>query len=144
MEEFSIVEKCPDVDNYNQLRKIVGWRSINENMAEIGLEKSLYGISFYHNNLLVAMGRIVGDMGIIFYLQDVIVHPDYQKKGLGKKIIDNLLNYIKNYCPKEEVMIALMSACGKEEFYEKHGFVKRPSFGHDYGHGMSLLLNKKD
>ncbi len=144
MEEIIIVEGCPDVDNYNQLRKVVGWRSINKDMAKVGLEKSLYGISFYHNNLLIAMGRVVGDMGIIFYLQDVIVHPNYQKKGLGNKVIDSLIGHVKEYCPNdEEVMIALMSASGKEEFYEKHGFVRRPDFGHGYGHGMSLLLNKR-
>ncbi len=59
MEEFSIVEKCPDVDSYNQLRKIVGWRSINGKMAEIGLAKRPnYGCEYRHGmNLLLNKNR---------------------------------------------------------------------------------------
>lgn len=139
MEKFVMVNKPPKAKEYNELRATVGWRIINEDLAKIGLRHSLYAITFYHNDTLVAMGRVVGDMGIIFYLQDVIVHPDYQNKGLGNKVITNLLDYIKGFKFGEEgVMIGLMSACGKEEFYEKYGFVKRPA--DNYGHGMSLLL----
>jgi GNAT superfamily N-acetyltransferase len=142
MKNFVVKEDTPNVEEYNALRESLGLRTIEENLAKIGLRHTLYAISFYHNKKLVAMGRVVGDMGIIFYLQDVIVHPNYQNMGVGTKIIKKLLGYIEGFAPNgEEIMVGLMSIKGKEAFYEKHGFFRRPQG--DYGNGMSLLLNAK-
>ena len=41
------------------------------------------------------MGRIIGDDRIAFFIKDVVVHPDYQDEGIGKLVMDKLLNYIK-------------------------------------------------
>lgn len=139
MKEFVMIEDTPNVEDYNKLRALMNWRTIDPNLAKIGLRHTLYAVSFYLDDTLVAMGRVVGDMGIIFYLQDVIVHPDYQNLGLGSKVINKLLDYIKSFgANDEEIMVGLMSAIGKEPFYEKHGFVRRPSA--NYGNGMSLLI----
>ena len=139
MNKFEMVEETPVVEKYNELRVLGTLRPIDRNLAKIGLRHSLYAVSFYHEDTLVAMGRVVGDMGIIFYLQDVIVHPNYQNMGLGTKVISNLLNYIKGFKPENgEIMVGLMSSMGKESFYEKHGFFRRPN--NNYGNGMSLII----
>jgi len=139
MNNFQMVEETPVVEKYNELRVLGTLRPIDVNLAKIGLRHSLYAVSFYHGDTLVAMGRVVGDMGIIFYLQDVIVHPNYQNMGLGTKVISNLLNYIKGFKPENgEIMVGLMSSMGKESFYEKHGFFRRPN--NNYGNGMSLII----
>lgn len=139
MNNFQMVEETPIVEKYNELRVLGTLRPIDVNLAKIGLRHSLYAVSFYHEDTLVAMGRVVGDMGIIFYLQDVIVHPNYQNMGLGTKVISNLLNYIKGFKPENgEIMVGLMSSMGKESFYEKHGFFRRPN--NNYGNGMSLII----
>lgn len=87
------------------------------------------------------MGRIIGDGARIFYIQDVVIHPDYQRIGIGTQIMEKLLNYIENLpFSSHNIMIGLMSAKGKEGFYERFGFRKRPN---DYqGNGMMLSISK--
>lgn len=139
MKEFKMVERSPEVKEYNDLRVLANLRRIDSNLAKIGLRHSLYALSFYHEDTLIAMGRVVGDMGIIFYLQDVIVHPQYQNMGLGTKLINKLLAYIKSFKGESgEIMVGLMSSLGKESFYEKHGFFRRPN--DNYGNGMTLII----
>lgn len=87
------------------------------------------------------MGRVVGDGIICFYIQDVVVLPQYRKQGIGHEIVDNLLSWIKKRAQDNSV-IALMSSKGTEPFYEKLGFIRRPN--NDLGSGMIYPLNIKN
>ena len=70
----------------------------------------------------IAMGRIIGD-GLYFTIVDVVVHPDYQGKGLGTLIITKLMEHIEQGVPAGgRVSIQLISEKGKEDFYIKQGF----------------------
>ena len=123
MENFEIVEKAPHVDDYLKIREKVGLRFIDKNLAKQGLRHSLFAVSVYNGEELVAMGRVVGDMGIAFYLQDVIVLGEYQNKGLGTKIVKRLEKYVEGFrIENTEIFLGLMATKGKEEFYEKLGF----------------------
>ncbi|MCR5796586.1 MAG: GNAT family N-acetyltransferase, partial [Eubacterium sp.] len=83
---------------------------------------------------------VVGDGGYVYFICDVIVHPDYQSQGLGRMIIENVLKWLRSQLEEEgdTIMVNLMSAYGKEEFYGKLGFSRRP-FG-NHGAGMSQWL----
>ena len=84
---------------------------------------------------VVGMGRLVGDGYIYWYVQDVVIDPEYQGKGIGKAIMQYLTDYIENNSiPNTEVTIALMAAKGKEDFYTKLGFFTRPT--ERFGPGM--------
>ena len=64
----------------------------------------------------IAMGRIIGD-GLYFTIVDVVVHPDYQGKGLGTLIIQKLMEHIEQGVPTGgRVSIQLISGKGKENF----------------------------
>ncbi|MFJ7732683.1 GNAT family N-acetyltransferase [Lysinibacillus sp. NPDC097231] len=53
---------------------------------------------------------------------DVMVHPDYQRKGIGTLIMKALLEH----CQKENIKwIQLSCAKGKQPFYHKLGFTER-------------------
>ena len=76
---------------------------------------------------LSTMGRIVGDGHIYFYLQDLMVRPDYQHHGLGSKIMESLMQYIDEHAPvKSGAYVGLMMAPGLHDFYEKFGFKDLP------------------
>ena len=81
------------------------------------------------------MARIIGDQGMYFYIQDVIVLPKYQKQNVGFELMKKIMTYIEKN-KKENMFIGLMAAKGKEGFYKKFGFVERPS--EKYGPGMCL------
>ncbi len=77
------------------------------------------------NDEVIGMGRLVGDGVMYWYLQEIIVLPEFQGKGIGTRIVDRLLEYIKdNTPPGTFVSIGLTAATGKDTFYEKFGFSK--------------------
>ncbi|MNR49373.1 Acetyltransferase (GNAT) family protein [compost metagenome] len=52
----------------------------------------------------------------------MIVMPEYQNKGYGKRIMNKLLQYCKTNGIR---WVQLACAKGKKEFYEKFGFKER-------------------
>ena len=74
------------------------------------------------------MGRLVGDGAMYWYLQEIIVLPEYQGKGIGKGIVNRLIEHIKSAAiPGTKVDVGLTAIKGKESFYEKFGFTVHSS-----------------
>ena len=128
------------IEEYNRLRASVDFITIRPNRAATALKNSLYTLIAMDGTKPVGMARVVGDGGYVYFICDVIVRPDYQSNGLGRRIIETVLSWLKDQVKEgETIMVNLMSAMDKEPFYEKLGFNKRP-FG-NHGSGMSLWLN---
>ncbi len=129
------------VAEYLQLRDSVGWRKLSERQAELALENCLYCISAYDEGKLIGMGRIVGDGAVICYIQDLIVLPEYHGKGIGSMLMKQLKKYVSSLSGDgEQMMFCLMCAKGREGFYEKHGFIARPT--ENLGPGMIQYIRK--
>ncbi len=60
-----------------------------------------------------------------FYIQDIIVIPEYQGKGFGKIIMNEVMQYLDDNA-NHNSFIGLMAAEGAEKFYSKFGFKIRP------------------
>jgi GNAT superfamily N-acetyltransferase len=84
------------------------------------------------------LGESCGRWRHLFHLQDIIVHPNYQRKGIGKIIVAELLNYVDTVSGKN-THIGLMSSKGREKFYTAFGFVERPT--EKFGAGMIKIKN---
>lgn len=123
--EFRIVEAIPDATAYAALRVAVGWNLLPVEAMERGLQGALYSVCVYWGEQLVGFGRILGDGGIYFYLQDVIVVPAFQGRGLGQRIMEKLMGFLQANA-QTNAFIGLMPAKGAEEFYLKYGFERRP------------------
>ena len=127
------------VSQYLDIRAKVGWKVLKETQASIALQNSLLVVGAYEHDTLVGMGRLVGDGAVICYVQDLIVIPEYQKKGIGSIVLRTLISYVSELRQEgSEMMLCLMCAKGRESFYEKHGFIARPN--HDLGPGMIQYL----
>jgi GNAT superfamily N-acetyltransferase len=89
---------------------------------------------------LIGIGRLIGDAAIYWCLVDIWVLPEYQGKGIGKNIVNGLVEYAKNNSiPGTSISVFLMAAHEKEEFYEKCGFLRRP---HGWeGAGMEMEID---
>ena len=130
-------------DEFNALRSAVDWNVIENSLAAKGLEHTAFLVCVRDGEKAVGMARIISDYGYVVYIADVIVLPEYQGKGLGREIMSRIMGYIKdNTTQGQSKYIALMAAKGKEEFYEKFGFVKRPT--DSLGSGMTIWYEKKD
>lgn len=129
------------IEDYNDLRASVDFITIREKRARIALENSLYTLIALDDGKPVGMARVVGDGGYVYFICDVIVRPAYQSRGLGRRIIEQVLQWLEYQVDEgETIMVNLMSAMSKEPFYEKLGFHKRP-FG-NHGSGMSRWISR--
>lgn len=127
------------VEEYNTLRRSVDWKEIPEEQAKRGLSNTYYLTAAVLNGETIGLARVISDGGYVAYIADVIVNQEYQGKGVGRMILNDVMDYIKNVLSGgETVMVILVAAKGKEEFYEKFGFIKRPN--EQYGAGMTLWL----
>ena len=128
-----------DVDTYLKLREKVNWKKLTKTQAEAAIKGSLYTVVAYEDNEPVGMGRIVGDGAVICYIQDLIVVPECQKKGTWHAIITKLIDYVKEIKLSDtEIMLDLMCARGRENFYKKEGFISRPN--DKLGPGMIMYI----
>lgn len=71
---------------------------------------------------MVGFGRILED-GAMCMFYDIVVHRDYQGKGIGKMIMNNLLDFIKD---KNYISVSLFAWPENKDFllpfYKKFGF----------------------
>lgn len=128
-----------NVIDYNEIRKSVKWEELPIDQARRGLQNTYYLTAAIHNGQPIGMARLISDGGYVAYLADVIVKPEFQGQGIGKIILEDMMNYIRNTLSQgDQVMVILVAAKGKEEFYEKFGFINRPN--EQFGAGMTLWV----
>ena len=89
----------------------------------LALAHSIFRVSVYDGDTPVAMARMIGDMGLCYYVKDVIVRPEYQGRGIGRLMIDELLRFVDEHgVGGREIMVELCARPDKIPFYEKLGF----------------------
>ncbi|WP_088293545.1 GNAT family N-acetyltransferase [Bacillus mycoides] len=122
MKTYEFKHNIPTLEEYKYLCESVGWANyMNFEVVETSLKNSIHCITVKDNEKIVGMGRIVGDGSIYFYIQDIVVHPDYQKHGIGKEIMHLLVAYLNENAP-DKAFVGLFASQGKESFYEKYDF----------------------
>ena len=114
------VENQLSIEDYRNLRKICGLSEKSQEAAEIGLKNTMYSVALFEENQIIGMGRIIGDGGTFAQVVDICVHPSFQGKGLGKTIMEYLMNFVKNL-PKS-CYISLIADGEASFLYEKFGF----------------------
>lgn len=125
-EQYILVERSPTVEQYMRLRNAVGWGNTDVDATETGLSNSLFSVCVMSGDEVVGCGRILGDGGIYFYIQDVIVLPEFQGRGIGERIMNSLMDYLRAHAPAN-AFIGLMAARERAGFYKRFGFNERPS-----------------
>lgn len=91
--------------------------------TKLAMQNTVFRVSVYDGDKAIAMARMIGDMGLCYYIKDVVVHPEYQGKGIGRTLINELLKYINdNGIKGTNVFVELAAVPDKMPFYEKLGF----------------------
>ena len=133
-------ENLLSYEDYRTLRESVGWHLFSKNQMQQALDNSLYTIVAVENNQSVGMGRLICD-GMYFLIVDVVVHPVFQKCGIGTNIMNMLLKYVEKKTPTGgRSSVQLVAEKGKEPFYEKLGFKTIPN--EFCGSGMRKVIHK--
>lgn len=125
--KYVIKNAAVSPDDYNELREKsgIGPRKSKKN-AEIALANSLFITAIYDDDKLIAMARVVGDGAISLVVTDVMVDSSYQKKGLGRVLMNEIDKYLdENY--DEDSYIILLANTPYDKFYEKFHFQQFPN-----------------
>jgi GNAT superfamily N-acetyltransferase len=115
------------MDQFWKLFQTTGWNDKYQLSPEeymFALHSSWYMLGAYDGEQLVGFGRLVSDGVVHSMIYDLIVLPEYQWRGIAGEILERLIKR----CKEEGIRdIQLFCAHGKRKFYEKRGFVARPS-----------------
>jgi GNAT superfamily N-acetyltransferase len=121
-----LVERVPTAEEYLALREAVGWGRPDTEAVETALASSLFCVCLYDETRLIGCGRVIGDGGLYYYIQDIIVLPGYQRRGYGRHIMTAIMEFVRGHA-RPGAFIGLMAAQGVAPFYERFGFRERPA-----------------
>ena len=123
--DYELVERDPTVEEYQRLRHAVGWSEMTDEGLAVGLPRALFSVVLQLDGETIGCGRVVGDGGLYFYIQDIIVLAEHRGRGLGRLIMDAVMGYLERTA-KPGAFVGLMAAEDIAPFYEKLGFRVRP------------------
>lgn len=109
------------IDLYNRStlgeRRPVGRPDIFEGM--IGNADVM--VTAWDGNRLVGIARSLTDFSYVAYLADLAVDADYQRQGIGRRLVEETKRRLKPEC-----MIVLVAAPQANDYYPKLGFEHNP------------------
>ncbi|MDN6564417.1 MAG: GNAT family N-acetyltransferase [Lacticaseibacillus paracasei] len=124
----TITDQNPTMPEVLALYKSVGWSMYTRDPARLerALTYSLMVLGAYEGKQLVGLIRAVGDGETILFIQDLLVLPEYQRRGIGKQLIEALLARF----PEVRQRVLLTDDDPKtRNFYKAAGFVESQQVG---------------
>ena len=102
------------------LYRTVGWSSADKPDAlHKGLLASHSLLTAWDDAALVGLGNAISDGHLVVYFPHMIVHPDYQGRGIGTQLMTRLLARYRGF--HQQALIADGRAIA---FYKRLGFVR--------------------
>lgn len=135
---LTIEHRLPTPAEFIALRSQTDWGVPDDEATEAVLAHSFSGVVAVEAGEAVGMARTVGDGCLILYIQDVVIASSHRSKGLGRKLLQALLDEAAKSC-LPSCTIGLFAATGQTGFYEKLGFGTRKHPA--YGPGMHATLS---
>ena len=87
-----LTDKNINLKQLINLYQSVGWTSYTEKpeLLQQAVHNSLYVLGAFNHDQLIGLIRVVGDGLTIIYIQDLLVLPAYQNKGIGSTLINKV------------------------------------------------------
>lgn len=111
--------------NWQRLAEIfeqVGWGKLQPEKIEKAFRRSSFVRFAWSEEKLVGFGRTFDDGEFYGTICDLVVAPDYQGRGIGKRILRELQTEMKVFA-----FMTLTAAPGKHDFYLKEGWKRQSS-----------------
>ena len=112
------LERRPTVEDLTRLLLAVGWdpRVAHPDRLEVSTSGSTEVVTVWDGDQLVGHARSLSDGAMSAYISMVIVHPRYQALGVGRRLMERLLDR------HDGVRFALSAAMGMGDWYARLGF----------------------
>lgn len=118
--------EAPDKLAYYSLYQTTGWEGVGRFTPD-DLERAILNsqkvVCVYDGERLVGFGRVLTDGVMHAMIYEMIVHPEYQGRGIGSQVVRLLVEWCQLSGIRD---IQLFCARGKVEFYRKNSFIPRP------------------
>lgn len=130
--ELNIKQDCIGVDwsAVSEILKTVGMAYHQPDTHRRAFEASYITVFIYRAGQLIGFGRAISDGVYQAAIYDCAVLPEFQGKGLGERLMQNILAEIV------DCNVILYASPGKEGFYQKLGFRKMKT-------GMAFFKNSE-
>lgn len=127
-DNIRIVERLPSIEEFDVLVKAVGWNEQPRERTETLLKAPLYSVVAEDAGTNTAVGCVLllGDDASFYYIKDMMVHCDYQRKHVGTALMNKLNEWIEAN-GKPGALVGLYTGENLAPFYRQFGF--RESFG---------------
>jgi GNAT superfamily N-acetyltransferase len=123
---FTIIERLPTPEEYTRLIAAVGFRPRQRDAIDIGLKHSFFSVCAESEGEAIGLGRVIGDGALHLYLTDVVVHPAFQRRGVGTAIVAALTAWVDRV-PFPNTIVSLIPTPGLVSFYQRHGYKAQKS-----------------
>lgn len=106
----------------------VGWTAYTDapDTLRQGFEHSLLTLAAYENGQLVGLIRTVGDGYTIVFVQDILVFPEHQRKGIGTALLQAVLDRFSHV---RQMELATDDTPQTIAFYKSLGFSPMSEIG---------------
>lgn len=120
-----------NLDEMKEIYASVGWTKHTNEIIRQVFEASNVIALVTVDGRMIGFGRALTDGIFNAAIYDVVVHPDFQMQGIAKKIMEFLLDKLRNVS-----CVHLISTTGNEGFYQKLGLKRIKT-------GMARYLNPR-
>lgn len=106
----------------------VGWTAYTDHpdVLRQGFENSMLTLAAYEGDQLLGIIRTVGDGATIVFIQDILVFPEHQRKGIGSALLQAILD---RYSHVRQIELATDNTPKTIAFYKSMGFCEMPEIG---------------
>ena len=102
----------------------MGWRQDNPEQLQSSLDGSALIIAAYDDDKAIGMARLIWDGGGSASIIGVYIIPDYSKQGIEEKIIETILNYLREKLkPGFGIQVDIKAFGYQESLYQDIGFI---------------------
>lgn len=111
-------EHCPNDSELKELFSTVEWQ-VSRHIDRLSAAMYKYDnlITAWDGTRLVGLVCSLDDGAVTAYINYLIVHPDYQRMGIGKELMRRILNEYRDF-----MRVELIADAGATEFYDKLDF----------------------
>ena len=120
--------KSYNEDEILSLYASVGWTAYTDHpdVLRNGFANSMLLLAAYEGEQLLGIIRAVGDGHTIVFVQDILVFPEHQRKGIGSALLKAILD---KYSHVRQIELATDNTRKTISFYKSMGFREMSEIG---------------
>lgn len=113
----------PPRDHLIALYAATGWTAYTSDPDTLirAIAGSLRVVTAWQDDDMVGLARVVGDGASIAYLQDVLVHPDHRRRGIGAALVASAF---EPFAHVRQHVLLTDTDHAQRVFYEALGFTE--------------------